>query len=120
MFGRNLDTAQQQFLETLATTRGGALLNSLSDAQQECVIMAKNKKQKTKLILTLEYEVANDGDFKITSSIEKKIPNKKSITEYVYTNDSGIVFRNDPRQATMFEAKIISEEPADQIKSEDQ
>lgn len=112
MNDKPLRTAPQEaFLQTIATTRGGALLEALTDAQQECVIMAKTKKVKTKLVLTLEYEPDND-DFKITSSIEKKIPNKKSMTEYVYTDEAGLVFRNDPRQQTMFEARIINNEEA--------
>lgn len=99
-----LDESKKQFLETLLTIRGGQLFELFSDASRECVMTTQHVKNKTKVVLTLTIENKSD-DLLLTGEVDKKIPQKKSFNEYIYTDDSGVMYKNNPNQLSMLNAK---------------
>jgi len=106
----NLTEHQKNLIATVATMRGGQLLDMFASAVQECVIVAQTTKQKTKAILALEIEVKQD-DLLLTGEVDKRIPQKKRVSDYVFSDMQGNLFRNDPRQEQMFKAGRIMQEP---------
>ncbi len=96
-----LSKEAEQLIATLAAIRGGQLISLFADAAQECVIVAQTTKQKTRVILSLEIE-DKQGEILLTGEVDKKIPQKKRLSEYLFSNDVGLLFKNDPRQQTIF------------------
>lgn len=103
----NLTKEQETLLVTIATIRSGQLLDLFASAVQECVIIAQTQKKKTKAILSLEIETKQD-DLLLTGEVDKKIPQKKQVSEYLYSDQQGLLFRNDPRQESMFGGTAVA------------
>lgn len=95
------------FNQTIQNTRGGRLLDELSEKLQTIVAEAIKTGRKGTLQLKLTIRPESDADNLVVIEDEVKavVPEMKRKPTFLYADEQGRLYRNDPRQTEMkFEA----------------
>lgn len=92
--------------DVLSTMRNGAADRAMSEllAQVALAVQQTGKKGSVTLKLDVGKLKGGDTELEIKASLKSSLPHEDIPVGIYYSDDKGVLTRNDPRQATMFDA----------------